>query len=74
MIEQKLREALMTGNVLLDFEKVDGENRILVGTLATCTEEEQLSAINDDLVHVWDVDGSSWKTFKPSRLNSWQAV
>lgn len=75
-----LRCCLREGTVEVNFTKLDGSERIM-----TCTTNiDMLPAIDvpieyeekeyDDLIKVYDVDIQEWRSFRPSRVNSWQVV
>lgn len=79
---KKLNEQLVTGAAMVKFTKADGSEREM-----RCTQYQGLipfdkmpinvdvqSAVQppEDLVKVFDMDCNAWRSFKPSRVISWE--
>ena len=71
-----LSEALQNGVVTVTFTKTDGSERVMKCTLQESylkpyekkTERERV--VNDNVISVWDVDNSGWRSFKYDSLIS----
>jgi hypothetical protein len=73
----ELLEYMTNGVVTIVFEKTDGSERTLKGTLSpTLIPEDQRPQgsgrvlLNDDIQHVFDVEANGWRSFAWSRLRS----
>lgn len=80
MIEREyLIEKLRQGNVTVKFTKSDGTEREMNCTLQPSVAipyEKKTDRVkettNDDIIPVWDIDKSAWRSFKISSLISVQ--
>jgi hypothetical protein len=73
----ELLEQMTNGVVTVIFEKADGSERVLKGTLnSELIPEDQRPQgsgrvlLNDDVQHIFDVEANGWRSFLWSRLKS----
>lgn len=68
--------ALTAGVVEVDFTKVNGENRIMECTLSErivpFTESKSTASRPDNVLAVWDINNSGWRSFRLENVNSWK--
>lgn len=71
-----LIEKLRAGNVTVKFTKADGTERVMNCTLQPSVaipyekKTDRVKETNEDVVPVWDIDKSAWRSFKLSALTS----
>lgn len=76
MNKQKLIEALREGEVSITFKKVSSTTRVMTATLNEMRlppreTESTNKAKNDDVLNVWSVDDSGWRSFRWDNLIDW---
>lgn len=73
MNKYELKEKFQAGLVTVVFEKVDGSERTLKGTLLaeympersdTTDEEKKPRAENPDVLAVWDIENNGFRSFR----------
>ena len=74
----ELKEILEQGVVTVVFTKVDGTERMMQATLLSeflpqvqrpqLLTEEHRNSQNDDLIHVWDVEASGFRSIRISSI------
>jgi hypothetical protein len=76
MKNYELLEQISHDVVTIVFEKADGSERVLRGTLnPTHIPEDQRPKtgkvlLNDDVQHIFDVENNGWRSFHWSKLKS----
>jgi WYL_2, Sm-like SH3 beta-barrel fold len=73
MEKHVLTDHLKSGIVTVVFEKVDGTERIMRATLAPEHLPEVVGGtsdriLDDDLIPVWDIEKSGWRSFRLSKV------
>jgi hypothetical protein len=69
-----LAELLYTNIVTVEFTKINGESRTMQATLKedilpkTESAKSSTSKTNTEVCRVWDVDKSSWRSFRYDKL------
>ena len=72
----ELLEQMSNGVVTIVFEKADGSERVLKGTLNTSLIPEESRPktgkvmLNDDVQHIFDVENNGWRSFHWSKLKA----
>ena len=72
--EEKLREILSTGVLIVTFNKLDGEERVMTCTNNIENIPEESRPKNNSapkaqgLVTVWDMNAKGWRSFKYDRV------
>lgn len=70
---EQLRQELLNKVAYVTFEKVDGTVRQMCCTLKEnllpseskdITEEKKVRSINENILSVWDLENSAWKSFR----------
>ena len=75
----ELNNALSAGMATVTFTKADGSTRImnctknvaLIPADKLSTDANSARSENPDLIIAFDLDIQEWRSFKPSRVNSW---
>jgi len=76
IFKQWLKDLLKTEVVTVEFTKSDGTLRVMSATLKTDLlpdndqENSKTKKINKDVCVVWDLDQSSWRSFRYDRVIS----
>lgn len=79
-IENDIVAALAEGkDIRVTFTKADGTVRVLNGTWNEDvadyeTGEEKQENLAFDLIKIYDISISEWRSFKPSRVISWEII
>ena len=75
-----LKGLLEQNVVVVDFNKISGDNRVMTCTLREdmkprATKDDTMSQkkvreVSDAVVSVWDVNAKGWRSFRYDRINS----
>ena len=78
---EKLKDHMKTGVAEINFRKVDGTHRRLLGTLqsdkldvagAAGKKTDRTRAPNPNQMNVWDIENNGWRSFRHDSLISWK--
>jgi hypothetical protein len=80
-VENEIVEVLKDNkDIRVTFTKSDGSTRILNGTWnedvagLPSDEGESTEHVYNDLIKIFDINISAWRSFKPSRVISWEVI
>lgn len=78
---EKLRVLLKEGQVLINFTKKDGSDRVMRATTNldminyefknVVKEDKDEKVKNTNLIHVWDLDIAAWRSIRIPSIQGW---
>ena len=80
MTKGEYADKLKQGPCEVTFTKVNGESRVMMCTLEEGVvpqyekKTDRTKASNDDVVSVWDLDKSAWRSFTVSSVTSFKEL